>query len=78
MKPRQPGQSLETSDLAGRIGGGSPFKLAKPAPTYEIWSRSQGKKVAEAANLKSARRVVDRRDNTYGAYDHYHKKIGEP
>lgn len=55
----------------------SQFTLPKAAPQYEIWSRRLGKKVGTATSLNSARRVVDRRDNEYGAYDHYHKKIGD-
>jgi hypothetical protein len=60
----------------GRSGGGQ-FNLPKTPPMYEIWSKSQGKKVGEARTLQSARRVIDRRDNEYGAYDHYKKKIGD-
>jgi hypothetical protein len=68
----------------------SPFSLSRPAggvqaqtvsekplPVYEIWSRSQGKKVGEAMTLKGATRSIDRRDNEYGGYDHYRKKVGE-
>lgn len=48
----------------------------KPMPVYEIWSKSQNKMVGTATSLKSASRVIDRRDNAYGGYDHYKKKIG--
>ena len=50
-------------------------QTAKAMPMYEIWSRSQNKMVGTATSSKSAHRVIDRRDNEYGAYDHYKKKI---
>jgi hypothetical protein len=45
---------------------------------FEIWSRSQGRKVGEASTRKGAYRSVIRRDNVYGAYDHYVKEAARP
>jgi hypothetical protein len=42
---------------------------------YQIIDRQTGKVVAIAATLKSAIRMVDRRDNAYGGYRYYHKRL---
>jgi hypothetical protein len=57
----------------------SPYKLAPAEPRnakglIEIWSKRAGTKVSEARTMKGARNAVDRRDNTYGGYDHYIKR----
>ena len=74
----RPQNEIGLADPEAEIGAPSLSGVftGKVAPQYEIWSKRQGKIVGTATSLKSARRVVDRRDNTYGAYDHYHKKIG--
>lgn len=48
---------------------------AKKTPAYNVIDRQTGKVVATAVSLKSARRVVDRRDNEYGGYRFFHEKI---
>jgi hypothetical protein len=42
---------------------------------YEIVDRQTGKVVATAKTLKTALRAVDRRDNAYGGYRYYHRRV---
>jgi len=44
---------------------------------YEIIDRHTGRVVGKASTLHSAIRAVDRRDNAYGAYRYYHRKVSE-
>ena len=48
---------------------------AAPAPGYHIIDRRTGGVVGQAKTLKGARRSVDKRDNTYGAYIHHIRRI---
>jgi len=56
------------------VGTGEPDT---PLPVYEIWSRSQNKKVGEVTTREGATRAVDRRDIAHGGYDHYFKRPGD-
>lgn len=47
---------------------------SKPAH-YEIVDRKTGAVVGHAKTLSGARRSVDRRDNAYGAYRYFHRKV---
>lgn len=44
---------------------------------YAIIDRQTGKVVAVVKTLNAAIRSVDRRDNAYGAYRYYHRRIEE-
>jgi hypothetical protein len=84
MRKKEPiiGAPEEAGPISGGFGGRgastSPFKLQPQGrPVYEIWSRSQGKKVGEVTTREGATRAVDQRDIQYGANDHYWKKAGQ-
>lgn len=47
----------------------------QPKPQYEIIDRQTGRVVGTAKTLQGARRSVDRRDNAYGAYRYFHRRI---
>jgi hypothetical protein len=60
-----------TEELSPGLGAAATTPVA-----YGIFSRSQGHKlVGKATTLVGARRARDRRDNAYGAYDHFVKEI---
>ncbi len=42
---------------------------------YEIVDRHTGKVVGHAKTLSGALRSVDRRDNAYGAYRYFHRRV---
>lgn len=42
---------------------------------YEIVDRQTGAIVGKAKTLRAAIRSVDRRDNAYGAYRYFHRRI---
>lgn len=47
----------------------------KEVSHYTVHKRSDHSKVGQAKSLNGARRVVDRRDNAHGSYEHYVKTV---
>jgi hypothetical protein len=47
----------------------------KEVSHYAVHKRSDHSKVGQAKSLNGARRVVDRRDNAHGSYEHYVKTV---
>ena len=74
MKPGKPMFHTAEYSKATPVAAGEETSKGPAIKRLEIWSGKQGKKVGDAANLKSARRLVDKYDNKYGAYDHYIKR----
>jgi len=74
MKPTRHTNKGYRYAAGGKVDPGNPAD--DQITVYEIWSRRQGKKVGTATTKEGARRSVDRRDNAYGAYDHYVKGMG--
>jgi hypothetical protein len=49
----------------------------RPLQAYEIVDRQTGGVVGTASSLQRALRSVDRRDNQYGAYRYFHRRISD-
>jgi hypothetical protein len=59
------------------VPGDQPGDTTMTNDYYEIVDRQTGKVVATAKTLKTALRAVDRRDNAYGGYRYYHRRVND-